>query len=155
MENINNYLLIIIILMFFYLMVMLYLKYGFKQAFTPVDSGIPAVESLPAQIPFLQQKNVYETEDTRAEYPLIPPVNPNARNAIISDVLPASPDLYTSQDYSSSDYILDTPPTLDTNQLNDNQMIKIPLQYNYPYNEQLRTQDILITPYNKVKYGTC
>jgi len=155
MENINNYLLIIIILMFFYLMIMLYLKYSFKQEFTPVESGIPAVESLPAKIPFIEQKNVYETEDTRAEYPLIPPVNPNARNAIISDVLPANSDLYTSQDYSSSDYVLDTPPTPGTNQLNDNQMIKIPLQYNYPYNEQLRTQDILITPYNKVKYGTC
>jgi hypothetical protein len=35
-------------------------------------------------------------------------------------------------------------------------MIEIPLQMNYPNdNEQLRSQKILVTPYNKIKYGLC
>ena len=32
-------------------------------------------------------------------------------------------------------------------------MIKIPLQYNEPYDEPLRTQNILINDYNVIKYG--
>jgi hypothetical protein len=92
-------------------------------------------------------------------YPTLPPVNPMALQRIIKTDIPANPDLYTSQTYESSDYILDTPPTEGTNELlysgGNTELIRIPLQYNYPYNEQLRSQPVLITPYNKVKYGNC
>ena len=143
--------------MAFYYILMLYIKYFFKQEFKP--SNIPDIQQEPKQIVLTQQPNIYETQDTRMDYPLIPPVNPNVRRRTINSSLPASPDLYTSQTYESSDSILDTPATEDTNQLvysgGETSMIKIPLQFNYPYDEQLRTQDVLITPYNKVKYGNC
>ena len=159
-ENINIYLIIVAALLGFYLLVMLYIKYGYRTSkFTPVSSGIPDIEQEPLNIPLIYEPNVYETSDTRMQFPLLPPVNPMVRNRIIKNVIPANPDLYTSQTYESSDYILDTPPTEDTNQLlmtnGENQMISVPLQINYPYTEQLRSQDILITPYNKVKYGNC
>ena len=160
MENINNYLIIIVGLMSFYVCLMMYLKYRNRMSsFTPVSSGIPNVESEPGEIIMKPEKNIYETEDTRMQYPLLPPVNPNVRNRKIVSDIPANPNLYSNQDYSSKEYLLDTPPAENTNQLvysgGDTQMIKVPLQYNYPYNEQLRSQDILITPYNIVKYGNC
>ena len=161
MENIDDYLKIIIALMVFYVIIMLYLKYGYKKVstFSPVDSGIPDVERPPQLIPLVYQPNVYETEDTRMQHPLLPPVSPMVRKAFRQNIIPASPDLYTSQTYESSDYILDTPPTDNTNQLlytgGETQMIKVPLQYNYPYTEQLRSNNILVTPYNIIKYGIC
>ena len=157
MENINSYLIIIVSLLAFYYILMLYIKQQSK--FTPVDSGIPAVEQSETVIPIAEEPNTYLTEDTRMQFPLLPPVNPNARKRIIQNVIPANPDLYSSQPYSTPEHILDTPPTENTNQLvysgGQTSMIKIPLQYNYPYSDQLRSQDILITPYNKVKYGNC
>ena len=149
--------------MAFYLVLMLYIKYGYKKQqqsnFTPVDSGIPAVEELPKPIVPKFEQNVYETEDTRMMYPLLPPVNPMALQRVIKSDIPANPDLYSSQTYESSDYILDTPPTANTNQLlysgGNTELISVPLQYNYPYPEQLRSQPVLITPYNKIKYGNC
>jgi hypothetical protein len=93
------------------------------------------------------------------KYPLLPPVNPMARNRIVKYDIPASPQLYNNQPYESTEYLLDTPPDKFTNELvysgGDTQLISVPLQYNYPYDETLRAQDILITPYNKVKFGTC
>ena len=161
MDNINGYLIIVACLMVFYVLLMLYLKYGYKSPskFTPVESGIPDVERPAQKIPLNYEPNVYETEDTRMQYPLLPPVSPMVRKRIIKNTIQANPDLYTSQTYDSSDSILDTPPTVDTNELvysgGDTQMINIPLQFNYPYDEQLRSQNILVTPYNKVKYGNC
>lgn len=143
--------------MLFYYVLMLFIKYGFKQEFTP--SKIPDVQRKPEEIMLKREPNIYLTEDTRMEYPLIPPVNPNVKKRIISETIPANSDLFTSQTYESSDSILDTPPTENTNQLvysgGETKMIKIPLQFNYPYDEQLRSQDVLITPYNKVKFGNC
>ena len=73
--------------------------------------------------------------------------------------IPTNNDLYTTQNYSTNDYDLNQPINNNTNQLNysggSTQLIKIPLQMNEPYNEQLRSQEILITPYNKIKYGNC
>jgi hypothetical protein len=94
--------------------------------------------------------------DTRYEYPLVPPVNPMVYKTIIENNIPASPALYSNQD-TLSNYTLEQPSIGDTNQLNysggTTQLIKIPLQYNEPYNEQLRTQEVLITPYNRIKYS--
>ncbi len=147
----NNYLIIIASLMAFYLIFMLYIKSVSK--FTPVSNVMVPVQETPVP------NTSYETEDTRIQHPLLAPVNPMARYSNVQTVLPASSDLYSSQTYETSDYLLNTPPTENTNQLiysgGETQLINIPLQYNYPYNEQLRTQQVLITPYNKIKYGTC
>jgi len=160
MNNINDYLAIVLALMVFYVIVMMYVKYGYRASqFTPVDSGIPDVERPPQLVPILPQQNVYETEDTRMQYPLLPPVSPMVRGTIRKDVISANQDLYTSQTYDTNNGILDTPPTQNTNELlysgGDTQMISVPLQYNYPYDEQLRSSNILVTPYNKVKFGMC
>ena len=155
MENINNYLVIVAALLAFYVILMLYIK---SSKFTPIDSGIPAVEQPTELDIILPEKNIYETEDTRMQYPLLPPVNPMVRRRVIRDTIPANQDLYTSQTYDTNDSVLDT-PSVNTNELlysgGETQMLSIPLQFNYPYNEQLRSQDILITPYNKIKYGNC
>ena len=160
MDNINDYLAIVAVLLAFYVVIMLYLKYGYRASqFTPVDSGIPDVERPPQMVPILPQQNVYETEDTRMQYPLLPPVSPMVRGTIRKDVMPAEQDLYTIQSYDTYNGILDTPPAQNTNELlysgGDTQMISVPLQYNYPYNEQLRSYNTLVTPYNKVKFGMC
>jgi hypothetical protein len=158
MININIYLAIILILMVFFCSVIFYLK-NQQSHFTPVESGIPAVSKTPEVFYVKPEPNVYQTEDTRMEYPNLPPVNPIARQRIISRDIPAERDLFNNQEYGTTYYMLDTPPASDTNQLisssGPDEMIKIPLQYNEPYNEQLRSQDILVTPYNKIKYGTC
>ena len=157
MKNINNYLILVAALLAFYVILMLYIRSS-KQSFTPVDSGIPAVEQPPQLDIILPEENIYITEDTRMQYPLLPPVNPMIRRRVIRDTIPANPDLYTSQTYTTNDSVLDT-PSVNTNELlysgGETQMLSIPLQFNYPYNEQLRSQDILITPYNKIKYGNC
>ena len=159
MENINNYLMIIISLIGFYIFVIIYFKYIQTLKFTPVTSNIPDVQKAETPITLLPEPNVYLTEDTRIQSPLSPPVNPIARKRIIQKNIPANRDLYNSQTYETKDYVLDTPETPNTNQLiysgGETQLIKIPLQFNEPNQEQLRTQEILITPYNKVKYGTC
>ena len=153
MDNINSYLYIILALVVFFCAVILYFKFN-RANFTPNIPGVNFVSNL--QEPGISQEpNVYETQDTRMESPLLPPVNPIVRKRIIVDNLPANSDLYSGQSYDTPYYILDTPPVDNTNQLNENKLIKIPLQFNVPYDEQLRSQDILITPYNKVKYGTC
>jgi len=158
MDNINIYLYLIVLLLAFFCAVIFYFKIN-KGKFTPVDSGIPEVTKPEQPLVVNQEQNVYQTQDTRMEAPLLPPVNPIARKRIVIDNIPASSDLYSDQIYDTPYYVLDTPPANNTNELNysggSTQMIKIPLQFNEPYDEQLRSQDILITPYNKVKYGTC
>jgi hypothetical protein len=156
--NINTYLYIILVLLAFFCAIIFFFK-NQQSHFTPVESGIPNVEMKPKPIYMKQEPNVYQTQDTRMEYPLLAPVNPIARRRTIQTDLPAERDLFNNQEYGTNYYMLDTPAAIDTNQLltsgGPTQMIKIPLQFNEPYDEQLRTQDILITPYNKVKYGTC
>ena len=158
--NINIYLSIILTLMVFYCVVIFYLKNQQQSHFTPVESGIPAVSKTPGVVYIKPSPNVYQTEDTRMEFPTLAPVNPIARRRIITRDIPAEKDLFNNQEYGLNNYyVLDTPPPTDINQLisssGPDEMIKIPLQFNEPYNEQLRSQDILVTPYNKIKYGTC
>lgn len=155
MENINEYLIIIASLLAFYFIFMMYIKTTSK--FSPVN--IPATNTPPQEIVLNAETNTYETEDTRMQLPLLPPVNPIARNTTVETYSPAQSGLYNDQTYETSDYLLDTPQNNNTNQLvysgGETQLINIPLQYNYPYNEQLRTQQVLVTPYNKIKYGNC
>ena len=97
--------------------------------------------------------------DTRYDYPLTPPVNPNVYKTEIVSVSPANSDLYSTQDYLIDGYSLNqNNNNVQTNQLDysggSTQLLKIPLQFNEPFNEQLRTQEVLITPYNRVKYNT-
>ena len=67
--------------------------------------------------------------DTRYMYPLLAPVNPIVREATIGP----------KEEYSGG-YA---------------ELLKIPLQMNDPNNsEQLRSQNILITPYNRIKYSS-
>ena len=155
METINNYLLLIIILISFFIIILVYVKYFYKINFTPVTSGIPDTESKNQVIDLKEEPNVYQTEDTRIQFSDLAPVNPIVRKRVIIDSEPVNQDLFTPY-FDTGFSILDTPPTPNTNELNDNIMIKIPLQMNYPNdNEQLRSQKILVTDYNKIKYGNC
>lgn len=100
--------------------------------------------------------NVY-LNDSRYIYPYNPPVNPITRQTIIRKEIPASPDLYFTN-YSVDNALIDPQQQEPTNELyysgGLNQMIEIPLQFNDPYEpEQLRSQKVLITPYNRIKYS--
>ena len=142
---------------------------GTKNCFTSVSKFTPM------NIPDLNQKSMtpspfnvlpaakYEPNvyllDSRYQYPYNPPVNPVTRETVIKKNIKASPDLYFTQTYDSQNTLIDSPPQESTNELyysgGLNQMIQIPLQFNNPYEpEQLRSQDILITPYNRIKYST-
>lgn len=99
--------------------------------------------------------------DTRNDYPTVPPVNPNVYKSLIVNSIPVENGLYSNQPYDINGYELQQDPSVnrsDTNQLvysgGTTQIIKIPLQMNEPFNEQLRTQEIMITPYNRIKYET-
>jgi hypothetical protein len=102
-------------------------------------------------------KEVYKL-DTRYKYPTLPPVNPNIHQAVVLNSVPAEHDLFSKQELVNG-YILNQNENGSTNQLDysggTTQLIKIPLQMNDPYNEQLRSQEILITPYNTIKYKNC
>jgi hypothetical protein len=160
----NCYLMIFICLLGFFAAMILYLKFVY-QKFTPVSSGIPAVTAPTTYNPQIQgtttpplQKDVHYL-DTRYDYQYQPPVNPMVEQSVIYTSLPANEDLYTQGNYESKYPLLEQPPNGPTNQLNysggETQMISIPLQKNYPYGDNVRSNDILITPYNKIKFGTC
>ena len=151
---VDNYLFLILVLMVFFYILMLYKQ---RSKFTP---GVPTskMQHLTRSRPNVYNtQDTQDTQDTRNHFPLLPPVNPIARLRTVQNVIPIEQDLYSSQSYDNFNYVLDTPYTQDTNSLvysgGDTQLIKVPLQFNTPYNEQLRSQDILITPYNKVKYS--
>ena len=84
--------------------------------------------------------------DSRNTYPNNPPVAENVMSSVIQSVIPASSDIYFP--FEDSDQI-------QTNQLlysgGLNNLIKIPLQT--IDSSMFRTQDILITPYNIIKYS--
>ena len=129
--------------MSFFVVILLYIKYFYKQ-----NSKFSAIDKTGAE------PNVYQTEDTRMQFSALPPVNPIVRKRVIIDSKPINQDLFTP--YFDNYSILDTPPTPNTNELNGNNLIEIPLQMNYPNeNEILRSQKILVTDYNKIKYGNC
>ena len=100
------------------------------------------------------EKEVYKL-DTRFDYPTVPPVNPMIYKAVVLNQMSTDPDLYSNQEMTDG-YILNEMSDRQTNQLDysggSTELIKIPLQFNEPYNEQLRSQEILITPYNRIKY---
>jgi hypothetical protein len=152
LKNINYYLVIIAALVIF-----IGIKDKFTSVFTPVTSNIPDVQPKTTYVPLKQVPNVV---DSRIKYSTLPPVAENVVSAVIKDTIPANPDLYYPGSYDSVYSSIDAPSDVEnTNQLDysggKTQLIQIPLQYNDPYQpEQLRSQDILVTPYNKIKYGT-
>ena len=134
----------------------------FKSKFTPLNLPsennpvIPvAYGTLPKAVAEIDTHNY----DTRYRYRYNPPVNPMATSSVIKKKIEASPDLYFTQTYDSHNTLIDSPPAESTNELyysgGLNELIQIPLQYNSPSSsEQLRSQDILITPYNRIKYSS-
>ena len=145
----------VLLLAAFYGVVMMY----HSSKFNPVSSRIPDIERKPEPVKINYEPDIYKTQDTRIQNPFIPPVSPNARDSVILDNVASAQDLYSNQGAETRYSILDIPQAQGVNQLRysggTNELLKIPLQYNDPYNEQLRSQDILITPYNKIKYGKC
>jgi hypothetical protein len=133
----EKYLIITLIL----LSVIIYLNY-IKQPFSATLDEVNEVYKL----------------DTRYNFPTVPPVNPMSYKTLLLDQIPVDKDLYSNQEHVDG-FILDQNNfKTKTNQLNysggTTQMIKIPLQMNEPFEEQLRSQEILITPYNRIKYST-
>jgi hypothetical protein len=137
-------------------LVLILILFSLKSSFTPIDYPEIASKSkvitpddvLPTPPgPF----NMYQF-DSRYQFPTMPPVNPMVTGSLIYSKIPVSPEL--------------DPSTIgeQTNELDysggSSKLIKIPLQYNVDSDnpekfEQLRSQDVLITPYNKIKYGSC
>jgi hypothetical protein len=106
-----------------------------------------------------QQQEIYHL-DTRFEYPTQPPVNPIAHQSVVLKTVPVDKGLYSNQQMIETGYILsENQQTPLLNQLETSggnmELIKIPLQFNDPVNEQLRSQEVLITPYNAIKYKNC
>jgi hypothetical protein len=147
-----NYLIILISLVVFFSVITIYLK---KKNSTFNKTTLDKVNQ---NYQNTEQQQIYKL-DTRYDYPLNPPVNPIVYKSVVLNSVPVSKDLYSNQEMNANGYILNENinESNGTNQLNysggSTQLIKIPLQFNEPYNEQLRTQDVLITPYNKIKYG--
>ena len=159
----NCILMVFVCLLGFFAAMILYLKFVY-QKFTPTTSGIPAIQKqdynpLPHGTTPPQVQQDTHMLDTRYTYPYSPPVNPMVKESIIYTTLPANEDLYTQGGYETNYSILEQPPNGTTNQLDysggKTQMIVVPLQKNYPYDENVRSNNILITPYNINKYGTC
>jgi hypothetical protein len=148
--KINCYLGIVNSLLIFFCLVLLYKKYISKFQVVPVKKYKKCVTF---------DDNVYQN-DSRYRYPYEPPVNPITKLSRVIDRIIPEKDLYTPFDnfYEINDSehsILDNP---ELNELNysggSTKLIKIPLQMNEPNHfEQLRSQNVLVTPYNKVKYG--
>jgi len=135
-----------------------------KSKFTPLNLNQVQENNPDVPIPYgTLPKPEFEKDihyyDTRYQYPYNPPVNPIARRSVVKKEIPSSPDLYYTQTYDSHHTLINSPPIGLTNELyysgGLNELIQIPLQYNSPSSsEQLRSQDILITPYNRIKYSS-
>ena len=136
------YLIILVILVAFFCIILLYVKYNYSQF-----AVIPDVFQAPVEIKPEVSKDIHYL-DTRYHYPELPPANPIVEKSVLLTVIPANSDLYSPMGNIGSP----------TNQLDysggTTEMIKIPLQMNVPYDEQLRSQEILITDYNKIKYSS-
>ena len=147
MDNINCYLKIIVCLLSFFCVVLLYIKFK---------------KSNLVELPISTKME----KDSRYQFPNSPPVNPITKYSQIISNIPPNSDLFTPfndfYEINDSDYSILTPNNnlSNLNGLNEldysgghTQLIKIPLQMNEPNQyEQLRSQNILVTPYNKVKY---
>ena len=142
-----NYLLLLASLIAFFCIVIFYTKYTKNNLQSNFGKSEVNNQEIDSVLPL----------DTRYTNPLTPPVYPNAYNSEVLNKIPVENGLYSDQDFSTNEYILNEQKIGDTNQLSYSggsaQLIKIPLQYNDPRNEQLRTQEILITPYNRIKYS--
>ena len=169
----DNYLIILLSLVLFYYVLMVYLKNkNSKQTFAengPNPLGTNPVGTNPVGTnpvgtnpvgtnPVGPDKLETYHLDTRYDYPTTPPVNPEVYKSLLVNNIPVENGLYSNQEIIDNGYILDQNNNGNTNQLDysggSSQLIKIPLQMNEPYNEQLRSQEILITPYNKIKYSS-
>lgn len=142
MENINSYLLILTGLIAFFAAIVLYLKFNYQKFTNCSLSPIDVVR--PFNIDYLNN-NVQDvqSEDTRYRYGYLPPVNPFVNNTTRETNILSSPDLSLCCDQGN---LLEYSGGM-------SQMLTIPLQYNDPYNEPLRSTDILVTDYNRIKYG--
>jgi len=155
MSNINCYLRILISILVFFCVVLLYLKYS-SSTFV-----VPGAFHQPKEVTFSPKLEQVHYLDSRYEFPDSPPVNPITRLSEIVDVIEPNADLYTPftnyyQINDSTHSIIS--PTNETNELNysggSTVLIKIPLQMNEPNHfEQLRSQNELVTPYNRNKYS--
>jgi len=169
MENINNYLFILTGLIAFFVIIIIYLKFNY-QRFTEITERLTPATKMTSMSPIGVLNNYKRPEhylysgcdtniqkyDSRYQFSDLPPVNPVVGATMIQSVLPVEHDLYSTQGYIAPYTELDPSPPGPTNQLDYSggvgKMINIPLQFNAPYDEQLRTQPILITDYNKIKY---
>jgi len=152
----QKYLIILATLIGFYCIVIFYLKNKKSQ----FDNNTINQQKQPLlnNVKEIQKNENINHLDTRYDYPLTPPVNPNVYKTQIVTVNPANSDLYSTQDHLVNGYALNQNNNVQTNQLDysggSTQLLKIPLQFNEPFNEQLRSQEVLITPYNRLKYNT-
>lgn len=142
-------------------LVLILILFSLKSSFSEVDlkskngstgsevSNVVSQDVLPTSSEIY---NVFQF-DSRYKFPTMPPVNPMVSGSIVYSSIPVSPELDPSiigQQTNELDY-----------SGGSSKLIKIPLQYNVDSDsetqqfEQLRSQDVLITPYNKIKYGTC
>ena len=107
--------------------------------------GIPELEGEITIVP--QKEKDIHLYDSRYQYPMNPPVNPVAEDAVILNKIRPTPLLDMTDEFNASGNILDYSG-------GHGQMIKIPLQYNTPFeSEMLRSQNVMVTPYNRVKYA--
>ena len=140
----DTYLIIII------LFVLVYLFNQNKSSFSPIDT--------------INTSSNYEIKpssdsiyNSRLEYPYNPPVNSNVKDSVVFNRIVPSSELYSNLAMVNGGKQLGPEPVQDnTNELyysgGTSQILEIPLQYNYPNNEILRSQKILITDYNRNKY---
>jgi len=90
--------------------------------------------------------------DSRYKFHESSPVNPTTEKSVVYGTSIPSGEMYYPFD-ESKDFKWDS-----LNQLNysggSTQLLRVPLQMNFPNSdEMLRSQDILITPYNRIKYS--
>ena len=153
--NINCILSILAILIVFFIVNSIYLKYNY-QKMSPITI-INKSKNIRQRVLDKSFHNVHEL-DSRYRYSELPPVNPMVNGSFVETNIPSSSDLYSSQTYNTPYTLLDQPEN-NTNELNysggSTTIIKIPLQYNEPFEEPLRTQAILVNDFNKIKYGQC
>jgi len=126
MNNINYYYLLFIV------PVVVVIIYLYRR-----KSNFQAVPEQTEQL--IKENNTWDPlhNESRYRYPYSPPVHPQMEELTITDILPKSYPPEVAEGLSS-------------------ELINIPLQYNDPTREQLRSQPILITPYNRIKYsGQC
>ena len=150
MKGINCYLGIIIILLIFFCVILLCLRFS---KFVPVN--IPGINTPRIKKVSISEDPEIHWSDSRYSYPLSPPVNPIVKKSILKKTIPVNSDLSVNSEYTLNDS--------DNNDYSGNlldysggstELLQIPLQMNEPNSfEQLRSQDILITPYNRVKYS--